>query len=220
VQYTRPSLNTPAGDTLFDPTLSIIPRFALAAFLTSCFGIIIYTSVDASYQFATLFGRLVLRQPAWQWPPLFNRPWAATSLTDLWSVHWHQTFRHSFIVFGARPGGALLGRCGAFVGAFLVSAVFHNLGLWGLGRGTEFRTIGGFFILMAVGMVLEYGVEMLTGRRVCGLWGWVWTMGWTLGWGTLVIDAWARRGLIACDLFPEDLRPGKLLVDAVISFTR
>jgi len=220
VQYTRPSIDTPAGDTLFDPKLSIIPRFALAIFLTLCFGLIIYTSVDATYHFATLVGRLILRQPAWQWPPLFDRPWAATSITDLWSFRWHQTFRHNFIVFGARPGGALLGRPGALVGAFAVSAALHSLGIWGLGRGTEFRTAGGPLVLMGIGAVLEHALKILTGRRVCGLWGWAWTMGWTLGWGTLMVDAWARRGMIACDLFPEGLRPGKRLVDAVISFTR
>ncbi|KAH9958220.1 hypothetical protein BC827DRAFT_1136615 [Russula dissimulans] len=219
MQYTRPTLDTPAGDTLFDPTLSIIPRFALATFFTLCAGVVVYTTVDVMYHLATLVGRLVLRQPAWQWPPLSNRPWTATSITDFWSFRWHQFFRHTFIVFGARPGGAMLGRPGALFGAFAVSAVVHDFGIWGLGRGSEFRTAGGFFILMGVGAALEHGFKGLTGRRVCGLWGWAWTMAWTLGWGTLMVDAWARRGLIACDFFPDGLRPGKRLVDAVISFT-
>jgi len=219
VQYTRPSLDIPAGDTLFDPTLSIIPRFALATFLTLCAGVVVYTTVDAMYHFATLVGRLILRQAAWQWPPLSNRPWMATSITEFWSFRWHQFFRHLFVVFGGRPGGALLGRPGALIGAFAVSGVMHDLGIWGLGRGTEFRTAGGFFILMGVGAALEHSFKTLTGRRVCGLWGWAWTMGWTLGWGTLMIDAWARRGMIACDFFPDGLRPGKRIVDAVISFT-
>ena len=122
-----------------------------------------------------------------------------------------------FVVFGFQPGWALLGRAGAVVGAFAVSGVLHDLGMWGLGRGTEFSTVGGFFLLMGVGSALEHGFKEVTGRRVGGLCGWAWTMVWTIGWGTLLIDAWARRGMIATDFFPDRLRPGKSLVDALIS---
>ena len=220
IQHTRPSINHPAGDTLFDPTLSLIPRFACAAFFTLCGGLVVYTTVDAMYHAATLVGRVVLRQPAWQWPPLSDRPWASTSITDFWSFRWHQFFRHLFVVFGARPGGALLGRPGALIGAFTVSAVMHDLGMWGLGRGTEFTTAGGFFVLMGVGAALEHAFARVTGRSVGGVWGWAWTMAWTLTWGTLMMDAWARRGMIACDFFPDGMRPGKPVVDAAISLLR
>jgi len=33
VQYLRPTVDVPAGDTLFDPTLSMVPRCAWAAYL-------------------------------------------------------------------------------------------------------------------------------------------------------------------------------------------
>jgi hypothetical protein len=36
-----------------------------------------------------------------------------------------------------------------------VSAVMHDLRMWGLGRGTEFRTAGRFF-LMGTGVALRY----------------------------------------------------------------
>ena len=36
-----------------------------------------------------------------------------------------------FVVYGARPGGALLGKPGACIGAFAVSGVLHDVGLWG-----------------------------------------------------------------------------------------
>jgi len=42
-----------------------------------------------------------------------------------------------FVVYGVRPGGALLGKPGARIGAFAVSGVLHDVGLWGLGRGME-----------------------------------------------------------------------------------
>lgn len=220
VQHFRPSVDVPAGDTIFDPTLSALPRFAWGVFFTMCGGMVIYTTVDALYHIATLIGRILLRQPAWRWPPLSDRPWTATSITEFWSFRWHQFSRHVFVVFGSQPGGALLGKPGALVGAFAVSGVMHDVGMWGLGRGTEFRTVGGFFLLMGFGASLEYGFWKVTGRRVCGFWGWAWTMVWTVGWGSLMIDAWARRGMIASDFFPYGLRPGKSLVDAIISLSR
>ncbi|KAI0302801.1 hypothetical protein B0F90DRAFT_1627170 [Multifurca ochricompacta] len=216
VQYLRPSTNDPKGDTLFDPNLSLVPRWALANFFALCGGMIIYTTIDASYHFATLIGRVVLRQSAWQWPPLSDRPWVATSITQFWSFRWHQFFRHIFVVFGARPGGKLLGHPGALMGAFVVSGYMHYIGIWGLGRGTDFFTAGAFFPIMGVGTVVEWGLKKATGLRVGGLLGWTWTMVWTISWGTLMLDGWARRGVIACDFFPYGMRPGKMIVDAII----
>jgi hypothetical protein len=45
----------------------------------------------------------------------------------------------------------------------------------------------------------------------------VWSVVWSVGWGTMIIDAWTRRGLMASDFFPFAPRPGKWLVDAIIS---
>ena len=220
VQHFRPTVDLPAGDTLFDPTLGMVPRCAWATFYTFLGGIVVFVTVDVGYHTATLIGRIFLRQSAWQWPPLFDRPWTSTSITDCWGFRWHQLFRKVFVDFGSQPGRALLGRPGALVGAFAMSGVLHDLGTWGLGRGTEFSTIGGFFLFMGVGATLENGFKKVTGRRVGGVWGWVWTMVWTIGWGSLMMDAWARRGMIAADFLPQDLRPGKALVDAVILHSR
>jgi hypothetical protein len=43
-----------------------------------------------------------------------------------------------------------------------------------------------------------------------------WALG-SVGWGTMIIDAWTRRGLMTSDFFPFAPRPGKWLVDAIIS---
>lgn len=75
------------------------------------------------------------------------------------------------------------------MGAFAVSGLMHDAGIWGLGRGTEFRAVGGFFRLMGVGSASEHGFKQVTMRRVGGIWGWAWTMAWTICWGTLMIDA-------------------------------
>ena len=213
----RPSVDDPAGDTIFDSTLSTVPRFALAAFYTVCGTMMAYTSLDMFYLVSAFIGRVLLRQPAWRWPPLFERPWASTSIADFWKFRWHQMHRYAFVMVGSRPIGAILGRPGALLGAFAVSGVLHDFATWGLGKGMEFCSVGGFFLLMGVGAALEYGFKKATGRRVAGIWGWVWCMVWSIGWGTMIIDSWTRRGLMTSDFFPFAPRPGKWLIDRVVS---
>ncbi|KAI9462854.1 CHAT domain-containing protein [Lactarius psammicola] len=58
---TRPSLDTPAGDTICVPHLDRLP---LAAFFTFYGGVAVYTTVDTMYHVATLVGRLLLRRPS------------------------------------------------------------------------------------------------------------------------------------------------------------
>ena len=213
LEHFRPSVANPPGDTIFDPSLSIVPQYACAAFYTVCGAMVLITNIDVYYYFATLIGRTLLRQSAWQWPPDFNSPWMSTSIAELWSVRWHQQLRYVFVTFGSRPGGALLGRAGAVMGAFAVSAVLHYIMMC----GAEFRYVGGFFLLMGVGVVLEHAFKVVTARRVGGIWGWVWAMTWTIAWGTLFIDAGARRGMFAFGSISGGFRPVKLLVDAIIS---
>ena len=86
--------------------------------------------------------------------------------------------------------------------------------------GEQSSTLWAVFPYHGRGAASEHGFKRVTGRRVGRVWGWAWTMVWTICWGTLMIDAWARRGMIAADFFPYGLRPGKLLVDAIISLSR
>ena len=220
MQRAFPNINNPtSGGSFFDPNISFFPRNAMAAFAGVCGGVWTYSLVETLYHIATLVGRLLFRQPASDWPPVSDRPWLSTSINEYWSVRWHQLFRHVFITFGARPGGALLGRPGAIMGAFAVSAVLHHLSVWSLGNGTEFSTAGGFFLLMGVGVNIEIMFGKVTGMRVRGFAGWLWTMSWTLLWGTLMLDGWARHGFLAT-FFPDRLRPGKALVDAIIGLPK
>jgi hypothetical protein len=217
IQRVSPTVSSnPSGGSIFDPNLSFFPRNALAALAGICGGVWTYSLVEMLYRVGVLVGRVVLRQPASHWPPVSHRPWLSTSIHEFWSVRWHQLFRHLFIVFGARPGGALLGRPGALMGAFAVSAALHHVAVWGMGYGSDFKSVGGFFLLMGLGAAMEVGFEMATGMRVQGFSGWLWTMLWTLMWGTLMIDGWTRHGLLASEFFPERLRPGKALIDAII----
>ncbi|KAI0256027.1 hypothetical protein BJV78DRAFT_1150871 [Lactifluus subvellereus] len=219
IQYVCPSVKSPGGGSLFDSSLGPVRSSALAAFATAWGGMWAYATVDTVYHIATLIGRILFRQPASQWPPLMHRPWMSTSIREFWSYRWHQALRHYFIVFGARPCGALLGLPGAIMGAFGVSAVLHHLGLWGLGHGMEFSTAGGFFLFMGLGAIMEDAFKRTTGLRVQGLLGWSWTMLWTLLWGTFMLDGWARHGMFVNHFFCDQLRLGKLLVDTIIALS-
>ncbi len=207
--------SNPSGGSLFDPNLSLFPRNASAAFAGICGGVWAYSLVEMVYRIGALIGRVVFRQSASHWPPVSHRPWLSTSLHEFWSFRWHQLLRHLFVIFGARPGGALLGRPGALMGAFAISAVVHHFAVWGLGYGSEFST-GEFFLLMGLGVAMEVAFKKVTNMRVEGFSGWLWTMLWTLVWGTLMLDGWARHGMLASEFFPNRLRPGKALVDTII----
>lgn len=214
-----PGIDNPEGGSIFDPNLALVPRAASAALCGICSGLCSYATMDSVHHIAMLVGRIVYRQPAFMWPRLFHRPWMSTSIQEFWNFRWHQLARHSFVVYGARPGGALFGRPGAVMGAFAVSAILHHVGLWGVGKGTEFITAGGFFLLMGVGVVMEGAFTRATGIRVGGWFGWLWTMVWTILWGTFMVDGWARHGLFATQLLPDGFHPGRVIVDAIIALS-
>ncbi|KAI0310852.1 hypothetical protein OF83DRAFT_1069855 [Amylostereum chailletii] len=215
IQLLVPGVNDPDGGTIFDPFLPPLARYTRSSIVTILSAFVIFGGINAMYLSIVVPARLALRQPAWRWQTLFHDPWFSTSVTRFWGKGWHQLFRPIFIAVGAVPGQKLLGTPGAVMGAFAASAILHDGGMWAMGHGCEFRSVSGFFLAGGVGMVLEAGWGRWTGRPVGGLSGWVWTMSWTLSWGNLMVDAWARRGLVASDIFPETWRPGKMLLDLV-----
>ncbi|KAI9443929.1 hypothetical protein H4582DRAFT_1917860 [Lactarius indigo] len=206
----------PSEGSIFDPNLNFFPRNAWAAFASICGGVWVYSLIGTTYCIVALIARVVLRQPASHWPPLSHSPWRSTSIHEFWSSRWHQLFRHLFITFGARPGGALLGRPGALMGGFAVSAVFHHVSAWGLAGDSPEPSMGGFFLLMGLGATMEDAFEKATGTSVQGFSGWLWTMSWSIMWGRHIFDGLVRSGMLASEFFPYGLRPGKALVDAII----
>ena len=219
IQFLCPPANNPKGGSTFDPNLALVPRTALAAFCGIMGGLWMYAMIDTQYHIEAVIGRTIFRQPASAWPRLLNRPWMSTSIQEFWNFRWHQLYRHIFIVFGARPGGALLGKPGAFMGAFAVSAILHHLALWGAGNGSEFATAGGFFLLMGIGAVMEVAFTRTTGLQVQGWIGWLWTVLWTAPWGMFMIDGWARHGVFATEVLPNGFRPGRVVIDAIVTLS-
>ena len=207
------------GGTIHPPSLTPYHRYAQSTFITLAAGITICAAIQLGYDILTIICILILRQYPTQWPPLFDSPWLSTSLADCWGRRWHQIFRGSFIGVGARPLSFLVGRVGGVIGAFFWSAILHDFGMWGMGRGTEFWSVGGFFLCMGCGCILEALFKKTTGLKVGGWTGWLWTMLWALGWGNLLVDAWARRGLIGNTFLPEPYMPSQILLPYIYGRT-
>ncbi|KAG7089639.1 hypothetical protein E1B28_011301 [Marasmius oreades] len=206
--FTSFNLACPQGSGIYNHELPPLQRYALSSYITFLAGIVVYGAMQVAYGMMTIVCITLFQQNPSQWPPLFDPPWKATSIRNFWAKHWHQAFRGPFISLGAVPGSYLFGRAGGVIGAFFVSGVLHYLALWGMGRGSDWRAIG-FFLAMALGIILEDLWKRASGRRVAGVFGWIWTCVWTVGWGNILVDAWARKGLIATKLYPEGYRPAE-----------
>jgi len=199
------------GGTIFDPSLSPLSRYTQSSIITILSGWTAYFAIQAVYQLHALEFALLFRQGPSQWPPLFDAPGLSTSLTSLWGHKWHQLFRECFISVGARPLSYLLGRTGGVMGAFLASGTLHYLGLKAMGRGGDPVVVFGFFIMQAIGIILEGVWKRCTGVRVNGCLGLLWTWLWVVFWANFMVDAWARVGLVGSKCFPDDYRPTVLL---------
>jgi hypothetical protein len=175
--------------------------------LTFCTGICIYTGINTIYHLFTVLGVLFLGQGPSDWPVLFNSPLSATSLVDFWGKRWHQLFRRNFVVIGGKPLHFLFGKVGGVVGIFLVSGLLHDWGMWGMGQGTEFQSVGGYFLLQSFGVLLEGALQSFYGVKVDGWLGTIWTFSWVVVPCNIMVEAWFQRGLPECNLVPDFIRP-------------
>ncbi|KDR68840.1 hypothetical protein GALMADRAFT_230936 [Galerina marginata CBS 339.88] len=201
---------SPVGGSIFDPSLPLHTRYLRSSLISCLFALFVYHVIHISYLLSSLPALILLSHAPSQWPPLFHSPWSSTSLTELWAFRWHQLFRQLFIATGGAPLFALFGRAPAVLGVFFSSGLLHAFALWGMGRGTDFSRVCGFFIMMGVGILAEHAYRALTGRRVGGVSGWIWVALWLLLWGNRVVDAYLTRGLIGSTYFPHLLRPSTL----------
>ncbi|KAG2158003.1 membrane bound O-acyl transferase family-domain-containing protein [Suillus bovinus] len=200
------------GGTIFDASLPPFSRYTRSTIITILSGWTAYFVIELVYQIHTIEFVLLFRQTPSQWPPLFDTPWLSTSLTSFWGHKWHQLFREGFISVGARPLSYLLGRTGGVMGAFLVSGALHYLGLKAMEQGGYPVVVFGFFIMQAIGLILEGMWKRHTGLRVDAFSGLLWTWLWIIFWANFMVDAWARVGLVGSKFFPDDYRPTVLLV--------
>ncbi|KAG6369799.1 membrane bound O-acyl transferase family-domain-containing protein [Boletus reticuloceps] len=207
------TFGTPKGGTIFDPLLPPLERYTNSFVITLLSGTTAYVMIEATYQLHAVVFTIVFQQYPSQWPPLFDSPWLSTSLISLWGRRWHQLFRECFVVVGSKPMEKYLGRAGTVMGAFAISGLLHDIGMRGMGRGGDTAEVVGFFLLHGVGVSMEHAWKKATGRRVGGIIGWLWVFFWLVFWGQVVVDVWARRGLIGSEFFHAPYRPTTLILN-------
>lgn len=207
------SFGTPIGGSTFDPSLPPLHRYARSSSLVLLCGFVFWGSIDALQALASLIGVLLLGISPNQWPPMSHEPWKSTSLADFWGKRWHQTFRRTFLVVGGRPFSWIFGpKLGLPFGAFAISGIMHDWCSWSMGRGTDWR-IQAFFVAMGLGCILERGFEEVSGKKVSGWAGRVWTMIAVIAGGHLMVEPYLQMGLGGSQILPEKLRVGKMLVE-------
>ena len=208
IQWHAPlTIGSPKGGTIFDHAIPFVQRYLRSSVITVCTGLAVYCVIQIAYDACTLLGILVFRQHTSHWPPIFRDPWFSPSLSELWAERWHQFFRHNFISLGGKPMTMLMGRAGGILGIFFVSGLLHYIGLWGMGNGSDFPRMVGFFMMMGVGIIMEHTWKAFTGQKVRGFLGCVWVWIWVLGWAHMLVEAWAVRGVMAATFFPSAYRP-------------
>ena len=215
--FCPPGFGSTPGRSIFDETLPFYPQYLRASIISFFAVFTIYAIVQMLYDACTIVGVLVFRQDLTQWPPAFDAPWRATSLIDLWGRRWHQFYRRIVLIQGGYPLSFIFGRMGFIVGAFLSSGVIHYIALASLNARLEpWRLIVGFG-MMAPGIFVERAFKQLTGRRVGGVVGWIWTMAWFLLWGNLIVDACARAGMFEIFEVSESVVPGQRVTRRLVA---
>ena len=203
-------------NTIFDHSVAPIPRWIRALHLVYVSIWKAYFITEGVYQLnSAIFVTLFWQHPS-QWPPLFDRPWASTSLSDLWGRRWHQMVRHVGVTLGGQPLTYFLGRPGYVLGTFLVSGIIHCIEFRANGRGGHAIVEGDFYVMNAVGVLLERTWSKVAGRRVCGIYGWIWTLVWVTIWAVPMVDGWSKVGRFNTDIFAGS-RPATSLLSLVLS---
>ena len=206
------------GPTIFDETLPFFVRYFRSSIISTLAAFGIYTILQLSYDLATIPAVLLFGQDPAQWPPVFDHPWRATSLNEFWSRRWHQCFRHTLLLV-AYPFSVALGRAGTVIGVFLSSGLYHHIMMVMLDSQSEMWRMLVPFGMMAPGIFAEWAFYQLTGRKVGGVVGWVWTLAWLLLWGNVMVDGFARAGMFASSSPVDSQSPVRaLVVNLVIAF--
>lgn len=175
-----PQFTTPAGGSIFDPSLSPPLRYLESTFLHFLTGCGFMAGFDMIYSICALLCVGLFGHSAESWPPVLDKPWVACSLHEYWAHRWHQLLRQTFLVFGGFPMAYIfsfnrtLSQVALIIGTFLASGLFHNLSIYTMGQGTS-SYITNFFLAQGIGLIVERLWRNFTGYRVGGWWGMAWT---------------------------------------------
>ncbi|EJD50750.1 hypothetical protein AURDEDRAFT_111938 [Auricularia subglabra TFB-10046 SS5] len=199
-------------DTRLMHPITSLPWYEQLPFTISvCVGTMTAIVVEFSF-LAAIF--VACGAPAEGWPPMFNSPFSATSLADLWTIRWHSIFRRSFerlslLILWIVPdsAGRLVRRLLRVLAIFWLSAGLHILLMHRLETNDEFvhpsfwdRSTLKFFLLQPLCLTIEWvAIAPLSRRLLPPRWQTVPTRLWA--WGSLLFtgrywsDVWVRRGM-------------------------
>jgi hypothetical protein len=201
------------GGTIFDDSLPPHLRYLRSSIIATLCAFGIYSVLQAAYELTAVLCVLLLRQHPDQCPPSFDSPWRATSLREFWSRRWHQWFRRLFIFFGGYPLSLLFGRIGGVIGAFLASGFFHHLALLAIDPSSEMWRMLLPFGMMGAGVVIE---RAIAGNKTGGWMGWTWTMCWLVLWGNVLVDGWARAGMLGGSSVLDSATPVRQPIERLV----
>ncbi|KAI5121341.1 hypothetical protein M0805_000649 [Coniferiporia weirii] len=211
-----PRVGTPLGGSIFMQHLPPAERYATSTALHIASGFALLAGFQMVYDLATLVGVGLLQHDPTSWPPVIDRPWAATSLGELWARRWHQLLRQTFIIYGGVPGYAVGGRVGMVLGTFLASGLYHEASSLAMGRGWDPHVVL-FFAAQGVLVLLERVWKRVTGKRVCGWPGRVWVYFVIMVLGQAMIDSWHKKGLGGGLIIPPVISPTRKQIFPLIS---
>ena len=203
--------------TIIDETLSFFVRYLRASIISVFTVIVSCTSLQMGYDLCTILAVLFLGQDPAQWPPAFDAPWRATSLHEYWGRRWQQWFRRTFLFLAGYPFSIFFGRVGIVFGAFLASAVMHDIVLVNLDSRIEFGWMLVGFGMMAPGLLAERAFRRLTGKKVDGALGRVWTMVWLLLLYNVMTEGFARAGGLGHSSLIDSVLPVRVLVERLVT---
>lgn len=199
-----PGVGTPNGGSIFLPQLPSLQRYSLSTLITLMTGLFVVFAFQMWYNYFTLIGVGLLGHSPFSYPPLFDTPWKAQSVSSFWGARWHQLARQSFFIYGGYPLQWLCtiavslcgaknsktarraGEVGLVVGTFIGSGVFHGIGIWTMHAGSgekggiDYQAII-YFTVCSLVVLAERSFKVATGRKVGGVLGWLWTAFWILG---------------------------------------
>ncbi|WVQ78750.1 hypothetical protein IAT38_000837 [Cryptococcus sp. DSM 104549] len=154
---------------------------------------------------ALMVGSGLYETEAWE-VELFDSPMMADSLLDFWGRRWHQFFRHQFILISTLilralhlpPSSPLI-----LMSSFLLSGTMHALGQYLMDPVPRLLPIFALFPISGIGCFLEVLFKRLTGKKVRGKWGRVWTWTVMLSTGRWAAMAWFDSGVGGSYMVPD-----------------
>ncbi|CAK9783783.1 hypothetical protein CC85DRAFT_191761 [Cutaneotrichosporon oleaginosum] len=176
------------------------PQKAFAyIFAATVMGNTVALFIGAGHHFiaALAVGTGLWETSAWDFP-IFSYPILSTSINEMWSRRWQQVIRHymavqSTIAMWFLPP-FLRRRATYMLFVFHFSALLHIIGHIGMDPVPPASNIWIFFMLSGVGCLAERAFRSITGRRVRGVFGWLWTWTYLVITSRLMADAWLDVG--------------------------